>query len=1108
MIDGRIATSSPPCPGLLFRAGMIAFLRSLQVASLMWGYAGIGVIEIEADGDPLPYAVTPLEVVQDIGYTGNTLEFASDGSYCFPVPAGGELSVTVTDLKTNEQITQFTLQSPPPDQPLQLPPLSNDKEPPTLVTTTVDLNGVDSSLGLYVRFSESMDASNLRDGLKLRDGSGRLVEGEIRISEQNRLAVFVPKYPLALGETFRFEFSGITDISGNELSASEPLLFESFKPVRIGDIEGIEALRDLQIHEVADGDETKTFVVASSRRYQTTNSGPCCRAQVVAIDVTNPQNPERTGEFTPGRGDQRSLGVVPDAIVPSEQGFYAGPLALSLFFQLTRGQNGVSMFGITPEGGLEFVSQRILSVQPDSIDQFSRFGTLKQLGFAKRLATLQTDSGPTAYVALSEIGLVGFEIEEPWWWVPFDQWNTGRKEPKVVNGDFIEVATTRTKVWAVERNVERTRNTLRSFSPSLSPLGGDLGLPGEPWSLHIATGFPIDANDDGQIDSSELRDLAFLGLSFKAATPRLLVVDVTGQVPFVVTDMRLGGAATDLVRSIDVDPVALRAAVVAGGNVLLVDLSAPDAAPVDRDSDGRDDRVVWAQPLPGVEVARIDANRALLYVGLTNGFGVIPGTSPPQQEHFGSLEIWRLSVGLRITNVKVSETAINETFAARLYTDEPELEIDHWDSFVTYPLAAAPFGVHPPSVTVSASFRGGVASDVKWRVVEASLPTAPADVLPGQQENKLEFLPWSKQIAFGSEKENQPLAYKVSVSATIDGKVHTDCVIVAQSRRDTLWQEYRDHQTKFQPSRLDQIHAPSIAAFNTGNYKGSKSVPLLWLSDSCPNQGPLVSRGSDNGSLIVEDTPANLGSLIEGINSKLALLLVNDVQEVDEQTGPAGEDGVLFTEDDITPETIVVSPGSRLSLAGSIGSTDPQGDDRCDRCLDAAGRPTACPWPWPQQSSQSPNVFCVGAVRAGPDRTVQTVANNRRNTLRVDVREAISSVYRNPQKHKQVYVDLGKPNAAATKTSVHLQGAAVDISPRRLNVPGMSTAHLTCAIEQAARDHLGLPADNLSTRKLNLVGEVREAFADKAGVPVPCDMTDGSGALIPDHVHISKAIRP
>jgi hypothetical protein len=738
------------------------------------------------------------------------------------------------------------------------------------------------------------------------------------------------------------------------------------------------------------------------------------------------------------------------------------------------------MFGITPAGGLEFVSQRILSVQPDSIDQFSRFGTLKQLGFAKRLATLQTDSGPTAYVALSEIGLVGFEIEEPWWWVPFEDWITERKEPKVINGDFIEVATTRTKVWAVERNLERTRNTLRSFSPSLSALGGDLTLPGEPWSMHIATGFPVDANDDGQIASSELRDLAFVGLAFKAAAPRLLVVDVTGQVPFVVTDMKLGGVATDLVRSIDVDPLALRAAVVAGGNVMLVDLSAPDAAPLDRDSDGRDDRVVWVQPMPGVEVARIDANRALLYLGFTNGLGPILGADPPQQDHYGSLEIWQLAEGLlvkSISGVSFAREALPSVNSFALTTeDADDVRIKTPDEFLADPLLDGIEEIGELRKAVPTAFkarvevirRGPQDQLISWAVAPAddATTTAGALTLPGTPNHVLEFVGYSANGRRGARTPNPALHY--IVTATIlntKGQPITKVVDVRQKPEDVIRQEYRDYFTAFQPAGGSDGHVrvPSNWRFNTGNYTAKGKVP----------------------SLIVERHPNSMRDLLTALDLRLNAdggPLRNDIQEV--QVGSSVQkDGTPVAENTVVvsagpPAGPTCPPGIELPPAPSIPAlpagcatpsldTDPKGDDVCLN--------------WGLASDPNgPGLIdvCIGVIVAGPNKTADTRANNRHG---VALETLLSSAYRNPQRNRAV--------GSKSKDSLHTLGLAFDLTPYAASVFGKDPIYLMCAIHQVAREFLG-----------NHVTGLAESIVEEPNGRI-VDCTDARA----DHVHVGRS---
>ena len=73
----------------------------------------------------------------------------------------------------------------------------------------------------------------------------------------------------------------------------------------------------------------------------------------------------------------------------------------------------------------------------------------------------------------------------------------------------------------------------------------------------------------------------------------------------------------------------------------------------------------------------------------------------------------------------------------------------------------------------------------------------------------------------------------------------------------------------------------------------------------------------------------------------------------------------------LDPQAVVVEPGPPVLRVGRLGNTDPQGDDVCAGPL-VGGR-------------------CAGPVRAGPNGTAETKANNR--GFAVDLTRAVTSAF-------------------------------------------------------------------------------------------------------------------
>src|SRR6185436_6190369 len=111
LMEGRIATASPPCPVLL-RAGLYAFLDAVG--------GGLGLIFGQID----PGLVADVNVVDVLGLAipyvaWNPFAFAQ--SYCLPVYTGSTFRVTVTNPATGLTLADTEFTGPPANSPIPTP---------------------------------------------------------------------------------------------------------------------------------------------------------------------------------------------------------------------------------------------------------------------------------------------------------------------------------------------------------------------------------------------------------------------------------------------------------------------------------------------------------------------------------------------------------------------------------------------------------------------------------------------------------------------------------------------------------------------------------------------------------------------------------------------------------------------------------------------------------------------------------------------------------------------------------------------------------------------------------------------------------------------------
>ncbi|MFZ4856966.1 MAG: PKD domain-containing protein [Desulfuromonadaceae bacterium] len=251
MINGRLATSSPPCQGIIDRVGRYALLlnddqrmRYQSVLTTVYppDYTGSDLIitpYLNADGSSSVlsrFFDFILNVTERSSRAGETL--------CLPVPPNHQATIVFQDARNGE-----VLRSIPVDNTsaggnvLNITYVdSTDTQAPDVV----ELNPPGKVLSLSVRslelrFSEPVSERSILDTVKIidardydrfRSDSSLTFPFNVKVSENGTLATITPKQLLPMGTRFFLITDSITDLVGNTMNLSRIEFFTS-KPKMI-----------------------------------------------------------------------------------------------------------------------------------------------------------------------------------------------------------------------------------------------------------------------------------------------------------------------------------------------------------------------------------------------------------------------------------------------------------------------------------------------------------------------------------------------------------------------------------------------------------------------------------------------------------------------------------------------------------------------------------------------------------------------------------------------------------------------------------------------------------------------------------------------------------
>jgi RHS repeat-associated protein len=286
VIDGRLTTSSPPCPGIFSKFAQYAmFLNEDEQYAL--GEAILYMVP------PVKYTVqpymskqpSPIDIIHPFGnflplmfsnmpgydeyiYPAhpfiNQLRqgesvwdvMASAESACLPIPADKSVVVVLRDIDTGEVAQIIPLSEMQAGQSMNITDLffvSNDLVPPVVVLSSwspVAPYTMGSGKPIELRFSEAV---TLQDDypVRLMDAvTGHIIDGEIVLTQNKRVVVFSPDEALKAGRTYEI-LLGVRDLAGNAYvePPEGPLTFSVFQPYVLTLLDKAKVMSDTGLTE-------------------------------------------------------------------------------------------------------------------------------------------------------------------------------------------------------------------------------------------------------------------------------------------------------------------------------------------------------------------------------------------------------------------------------------------------------------------------------------------------------------------------------------------------------------------------------------------------------------------------------------------------------------------------------------------------------------------------------------------------------------------------------------------------------------------------------------------------------------------------------------------
>jgi RHS repeat-associated protein len=265
IIDGRLATSSPPCEGIVNKFGRYAmYLNDQQQMRLGIALLSMSVPTTQSvvlqpvvltnpylpypptilfEGmqfEQMYYPATPfISYIRRTGDVAGGLDMADNSRpVCFPVPPDQQMRVVVRDGQTGAVIQSVQQTAPAAGQIATIDTIyvaPGDTQAPTVLWTSWSRTRpyvLDAGKPIQVQFSEAVSlgaAPGLDPAYLLNQLTGARLTVDSHVAADGRTVTFVPRASLAIGTDFLLRLPGLRDLSGNAFTGA--LSFRTFEPV-------------------------------------------------------------------------------------------------------------------------------------------------------------------------------------------------------------------------------------------------------------------------------------------------------------------------------------------------------------------------------------------------------------------------------------------------------------------------------------------------------------------------------------------------------------------------------------------------------------------------------------------------------------------------------------------------------------------------------------------------------------------------------------------------------------------------------------------------------------------------------------------------------------
>ncbi len=489
------------------------------------------------------------------------------------------------NVNTGQVLKTIFGQAPPRDEPVELPPLTDDDVSPTLLSAPSRMDTFDPAGLLTFRFSESMNVESLRKAIEVMSGDTK-VAGQVRVSDQNRVATFVPDVPLELDKRYTVVVRGALDLAGNALADSATFLVNTFQPRSL-------SLPDAQ--ETPEGVFKDTAWLfrddgTTRKRHLFTVSGSRLN-NVQWFDGTDPAKPAWRGVNTGTELLQRIAAVDTDKIPALGAGKQM--LLATTYFNVNR--SGIQFFRATEPGSLDYMGGMTLSNS-----------SIELAGYARNVVLHEVSYGVVAMVALENHGVVALGVTDA-------IAGNGRVRTTYPMLRVKDIARYREGVVAVGQGSDN-KGAFVVLGESLNQLA--VG-PHEPFGQLLPTvvtvgeGVHIDLNHDGEQQADERMDIAVVGTHQSIVVVRIAKANGEPDA-YRLLDITVGGA----VKQIEIDQERSRAIALvdsgAGTFLKIIDLARGEIDPPDGQPDPR---IIFSRSYPqGANGMRLDRTTGLLYI--------------------------------------------------------------------------------------------------------------------------------------------------------------------------------------------------------------------------------------------------------------------------------------------------------------------------------------------------------------------------------------------------------------------------------------------------------------------------------------------------------------